>query len=261
MTQGGVVSWRTNSFALDCRQAEALPPNWTPPKFVSAEKLIILTDGTCGSTCASFTKIPQEAGKATFVGAGAIWNEEMDVSSFAGGFVCQPLYLAFIAQNSSGPAFPQFLTNQAWQFGWATWYSERLPSRQTQFTEQGPQYRQPFWSFPHPSINPEVTTAAVSVLYDDVIDSMIQALAASVTQIEPTSSNSDSSTCSTLTKTEANVLVAFLSIFAIFSFSVGGYLIYLKIYQSSVPSTYVYGKVEAENIDQPFLRGMGGRKV
>jgi hypothetical protein len=25
--------------------------------------LIILTDGTCGSTCATFTKIPQEAGE------------------------------------------------------------------------------------------------------------------------------------------------------------------------------------------------------
>jgi len=34
-----------------------MPPN----------KLIILTDGTCGSTCATFTKIPQEAGEKLLV--------------------------------------------------------------------------------------------------------------------------------------------------------------------------------------------------
>lgn len=84
---GGKMSWRSNIFALDCREAEAMPANnWRPPKFMPPEKLIILTDGTCGSTCASFTKIPQEAGKATFVGAGGLWKESMDVSSFAGRF-------------------------------------------------------------------------------------------------------------------------------------------------------------------------------
>ena len=82
------------------------------------EKLIILTDGTCGSTCASFTKIPQEAGLATFIGVGGLWGEPMDVSSFAGGFVCNPEYLSNIAAWSI-TVFPTFLTNQRWQFGWA----------------------------------------------------------------------------------------------------------------------------------------------
>lgn len=77
----------------------------------------LLSDGTCGSTCSSFTKIPQEAGKATFVGAGGLWGESMDVASFGGGFVCNPGYLRNIA-TWSGITFPQFLTNQSWQFGW-----------------------------------------------------------------------------------------------------------------------------------------------
>jgi hypothetical protein len=145
LTQGGVTSWRTNPFSLDCSVAEGMPANnWRPPKFMPVEKLIILTDGTCGSTCASFTKIPQEAGKATFVGAGGLWDEGMDVSSFAGGFVCNPDYLQNIA-NWSGTTFPKFETNQRWQFGWATWYSAKLPSRPVQFTVQDPNYREAFW--------------------------------------------------------------------------------------------------------------------
>jgi hypothetical protein len=113
VTMGGVTSWRTNIFSLDCREAEAMPANgFRPSTFMPPEKLVILTDGTCGSTCASFTKIPQEAGKATFVGAGGLWHEDMDVSSFAGGFVCNPGYLQNIAMWSN-LTFPSFLTNQA----------------------------------------------------------------------------------------------------------------------------------------------------
>lgn len=125
--------------------------------------------GTCGSTCASFTKIPQEAGKATFVGAGGLWKEAMDVSSFAGGFVCQPLYLQNLTRMAGLPDFPMFLTDQSWQFGWAAWYSSILPTRPVQFTVQEPDSRTPFWAFPHPSVDATtVTTPAVSELYDTV---------------------------------------------------------------------------------------------
>mmetsp|Transcript_24457 Transcript_24457/g.40746 ORF Transcript_24457/g.40746 Transcript_24457/m.40746 type:complete len:304 (+) Transcript_24457:582-1493(+) len=178
VTMGGVQSWRTNLFTLDCREAEAMPADgFKPARFMPPEKLLILTDGTCGSTCAAFTKIPQEAGKATFVGAGGIWGDSMDVSSFAGGFVCNPDYLSNIA-TWSNTTFPQFATNQRWQFGWAAWYSSKLPSRPAQFTEQDPDYREAFWGFPHTSIDAAVTTAMVSSLYDRVIYSSLARLAA-----------------------------------------------------------------------------------
>jgi hypothetical protein len=46
VTMGGVTSWRTNWFSLDCREAEAMPANnWRPPRYMTPEKLIILTDG------------------------------------------------------------------------------------------------------------------------------------------------------------------------------------------------------------------------
>ena len=209
VTQGGVNHWRTNFFALDCRDAEAMPANnWRPPKFMPKDKLIILSDGTCGSTCASFTKIPQEHDKATFVGAGGLWNENMDVASFAGGFVCNPGYLQLLA-NLSGTTFPNFLTNQRWQFGWATWYSAKLPTRQIQFTEQTPTYRQAFWGFPHASISSSVTTAMVSALYDQVIASSITRLAIAT----PDSTNSDS--CA-LSDSEGTLLIAAVSILGAF---------------------------------------------
>ena len=137
------------------------------------DRLVILSDGTCGSTCASFTRIAQEAGVATFIGTGGLWKEEMDVASFAGGFVCNPDYLTTMA-TMSGLSFPNFVTNQRWQFGWAVWYSQILPSRPVQFISQEPDYRTPFWNFPHTSVNSTVTTAAISALYDSTIDSSLQ---------------------------------------------------------------------------------------
>ena len=192
VTQGGKVSWRTNYFALDCSAIEALPtPNFKPSRYMPKEKLIILTDGTCGSTCASFTKIPQEAEKATFVGAGGLWHENMDVSSFAGGFVSNADVMFQIA-NLSGLTFPTFLTNQRWQFDWAVWYSQKLPSRPTQFTEQTPEYREAFWGFPHVSIPSTATTAMVSSLYDSVINNAIDRVAATNDATANSSDDDDS---------------------------------------------------------------------
>jgi hypothetical protein len=209
VTQGGVVSWRTNWFSLDCTEAEAMPANgWTPPRFMPPEKLVILTDGTCGSTCASFTKIPQEHGKATFVGAGGLWDQSMDVSSFAGGFVCNPDLLWNIA-NWSGVSFPKFATTQRWQFGWAAWYSAKLPTRPIQFTSQDPDYREAFWGFPHSSINATVTTEMVSALYDRVITSTIARLAAEATFAKSDCSSSDDSGMSQLEKTLLGLTISF----------------------------------------------------
>jgi len=183
VSQGGVDSWRTNYFSLNCTEAEAMPAQndddaaWAPPRYVGRDRLVILTDGTCGSTCACFTKIPQEAGHATFVGAGGVWNEGMDVSSFAGGFVVNPSIWTQIAEWSSR-SFPAFLTNQRWQMGWAVWYSKKMPSRPAQFTEQQPDERDAFWGFPHASIDPSVSTVQVSALYDRVIASSVARLAA-----------------------------------------------------------------------------------
>ena len=47
VTMGGVTSWRTNIFSLDCTEAEAMPANgFRPSTFMPPEKLVILTDGT-----------------------------------------------------------------------------------------------------------------------------------------------------------------------------------------------------------------------
>lgn len=177
VTQGGVMHQRTNYFSLDCSSMEKLPVGFQPKTFLAPEKLVFLTDGTCGSTCACFTKIASEHEKATLVGAGGLWEESFDVSSFAGGFVSNPDSLAQIAKQS-GLQFPKFLTNQNWQFDWAVWYSNKFPSRPAQFVVTEPDFRESFWGFPHTSIDPEVTTAMVSSLYDRVIASTVARLAA-----------------------------------------------------------------------------------
>ena len=114
----------------------------------------------------------------------------MDVSSFAGGFVCNADYLQNIA-NWSGTTFPEFQTNQRWQFGWAVWYSAKFPSRPTQFTAQDPNFREAFWGFPHASVNTSITTAMVSSLYDRVIASTVTRLATVVQETASLSCDSN----------------------------------------------------------------------
>ena len=172
VTMGGVQHQRTNYFSLDCSDFEKLPFGFKPKKFMTPDRLIFITDGTCGSTCACFTKIPQEHKKVTIVGAGGLWEEGMDISSFAGGFVSNPDTMSSIAEES-GLSFPKFLTNQRWQFDWAIWYSELFPTRPAQFVENEPDFREPFWGFPHPSVDVSVTTAMVSNLYDNVINAAV----------------------------------------------------------------------------------------
>ena len=176
VTQGGVLHQRTNYFSLDCSSMEKLPVNFKPTTFLPPEKLVFMTDGTCGSTCACFTKIAKEHDKATLVGVGGLWEESFDVSSFAGGFVSNHDSMAQIARES-GLDFPKFLTNQNWQFDWAVWYSTKFPTRPAQFVVTEPDYRESFWGFPHTSIDADVTTAMVSTLYDRVIDSTVARLA------------------------------------------------------------------------------------
>jgi hypothetical protein len=96
----------------------------------------------------------------------------MDVASYAGGFVCNPDYLHNLA-SLFNQSFPQFLTNQKWQFAWAVWYSAITPLRPMQFTVQQPDYRVPFWGFPHEAIEEGVSSAKMSRLYDDVIRSTL----------------------------------------------------------------------------------------
>eukprot|EP00300_Choanocystis_sp_HF-7_P021851 c20957_g1_i1.p1 GENE.c20957_g1_i1~~c20957_g1_i1.p1 ORF type:complete len:678 (+),score=128.45 c20957_g1_i1:265-2034(+) len=169
VTQGGVTAQRTKLFWLDCHEAMDIHKDFVPTRFAPPEDLVFLTDGTCGSTCASFSKIAQEAKKATLVSLGGLWNLPMDVASFAGGFVCNPGLLDQIA-NKFGQKFPQFETSVRWQFDWAVWYSKLQPSRAIQFTFQNADVRIPFWDFPHPSIAVDSSAKAVSDLYDSLID-------------------------------------------------------------------------------------------
>jgi len=88
VTMGGQTHERSNYFCLDCSSLEKLPLGYTPKKFMPADRLILITDGQCGSTCSNFAKIPQETGHATIVGAGGLWEEGMDGECTVYRFLC-----------------------------------------------------------------------------------------------------------------------------------------------------------------------------
>src|SRR5690606_23268447 len=54
---------------------------------LDANDLIILTDGSCGSTCGMFVSLMQYLKKAKVVSVGGIKGQKMDVASFKGASV------------------------------------------------------------------------------------------------------------------------------------------------------------------------------
>lgn len=72
--------------------------NTTTPKWLNTadnDRLIFVTDGTCGSTCACFTlrALEGDAGLFLFMGGDPTSQENGAVASFAGGSVMSFDYL------------------------------------------------------------------------------------------------------------------------------------------------------------------------
>jgi len=130
-----------------------------------SHELLVLTDGTCGSTCSLFSNLLHERGLASFAGVGGIFTRPMDISSFDGGTVGQLDEMRQIAQVA-GVHFPSFETSVRWQFTRFEAYSHKEPDLPMQFVAHSAENRIAWWSFSWPSVGSRATGRALGELYE-----------------------------------------------------------------------------------------------
>jgi len=163
--RGGVLGNYSQRFTMNFSDFFEYRRSERPYKFPKKTELMVLTDGTCGSTCAHFAVILNENNLATTVGVGGIFQYTMAVSSFAGGSVSNLDDFEFLA-NITGLKAPHFLTTARWQFTWFELYSKTHLNDAVQFVMQNPVLRLPWWDFPNPTKPAKITAERLSKLYD-----------------------------------------------------------------------------------------------
>ena len=84
-TRGGVRSQYSNMVTDDCTMVDI--PGWNPKFLFSPSKVLVLSDGTCGSACALFARNIQERAEAKTMVVGGYLNKPQMVASFIGGLV------------------------------------------------------------------------------------------------------------------------------------------------------------------------------
>merc|ERR550532_1775710 len=171
--RGGVLGNYSHRFKMNCSSCfqyrpEAKPRRWLPPS-----KLLILTDGLCGSTCATFMMVINEHQVATTVGVGGISEFTMAVSSFAGGAVSNMDVMGRIGKLANR-SIPQFSTSAGWQFTWYELYSQVYTNSPVQFVMQPPTVRIPWWDFPHPTVPADQTEQDLARLYDLALGELLR---------------------------------------------------------------------------------------
>lgn len=143
--QGGVVSLRSNqayfpvgpSPETSCTWSDI---TWKPAKFYNKFNLFILTDGTTGSTGATFSKTLHERNMATFIGMGGNWGDDIDIGSYAGGAIFE--YSRLVTDFSKFT----FLTQTTWNYPVLIAYSKINNDHPQQFHKNAAQIRLAKWN-------------------------------------------------------------------------------------------------------------------
>lgn len=162
--RGGVLGNYSKKFTIDCVRANSYRPDARPFKRHMKHELLVLTDGTCGSTCSLFVNLLHERDLASFAGVGGIFTRPIDISSFDGGTVGQLEEMRQIAEVA-GLSFPAFETSVKWQFTRFEAYSHREPDLPMQFVAHNAENRIAWWSFAWPSVGARATGRALGELY------------------------------------------------------------------------------------------------
>lgn len=142
-------SRRSGRFFLDCDDQS--PPDYScdlsqPATTFPKNKILVLSDGYCGSTCSTFMHRLQAGSYGKVAGVGGIMHVPMESNSFAGGFTSNIDNLNTVLQGSDRiPAFP---TNRGVSgFAQAEVYDFARRDTPSQFAWSGTDYRFDFWDF------------------------------------------------------------------------------------------------------------------
>jgi hypothetical protein len=131
-TRGGNSNLYTNLWAFYCYDSSGTLPfyyndpnsiNWTPTFYFS--KVIVVTDGSCGSACSQYISKLQADSTATILSYGGRLDAELDTSSFHGGNV--ETWSTFVANANSisgttGVTFTDLPTTAGTRFNFAEGY-------------------------------------------------------------------------------------------------------------------------------------------
>lgn len=83
--RGGILGTYSEMVTDDCTMVDI--PAWDPKFIFSPSKVLILTDGTCGSACALVARNIQERQQASILVVGGVQGRPQMVASFIGGLV------------------------------------------------------------------------------------------------------------------------------------------------------------------------------
>lgn len=134
-------------------------PFFEPYKYYF-DRVIVVTDGTCGSACSLFVSLLQQMkSKVVVVSYGGLYrsSETMDTSSFAGGNVLEWGLISTLTEYfGNHPNMPkQFPTSANARFNYHEYYTTRDAKIPREFTKMEADYHVHQWS---PLYNADLTT-------------------------------------------------------------------------------------------------------
>ena len=156
--RGGTVSSYSEPFGFGCAGLvnnsyldDDNPMNYSLPEempmWFDPERILVLTDGMCGSSCATFLARLQENNFARVVGVGGIKYQDLQSQSFAGGFVTSIEYLNMLFEEAGQTTIPPFPTTAAWQVTWGELYSEVETGKPTQYVNLPTDFNIDYWDY------------------------------------------------------------------------------------------------------------------
>lgn len=143
-------SRRTKKFYLDCDTSSGSDDMCdlsAPPIVFPKERILILSDGYCGSTCATFMHRLQAGSYGVIAGVGGIKHMTMSTSSFAGGFVGRIADINDVLGHSQ-ERIPNYPTNGGVpRLAWGEVYDYGRKETPAQYAWSPPDIRLDFWDF------------------------------------------------------------------------------------------------------------------
>lgn len=155
----------TSGDAYSYAYSYALPASL--PVVFAPERLVVLTDGLCGSTCATFVARLQERARARVVGVGGLKWQALQSQSFAGGFVTTVDALNALLAAANESTIPEFPTTAVWQLAWGELYSATETEQPMQFANLPTEFNLDYWDYDATS---EATQIALYELAVDALD-------------------------------------------------------------------------------------------